>query len=91
MSVSWLVGWSVGLSLCPSIHVDFFSPFYVVSIHFKSFYILTFCLLVLTTVRDLEVLALLMLFLLLILLELAPPAYCLFNILTNGHLRGDAN
>ena len=36
----------------------FFSPFYVVRSLFKSFYILAFSLLVLTTARDLEVLAL---------------------------------
>ena len=45
---------SVGLS----VHISFISPFYVVSSHFKLFYILTFCILVLTTACDLEVLAL---------------------------------
>ena len=55
---------SVGPSVCWSVCLlvpdafFFFSPFYVVRSLFKSFYILAFSLLVLTTARDLEVLAL---------------------------------
>ena len=50
LSGGWLVGNTVFLS--------FYAHLMLILRHFKSFYILTFSLLVLTTARDLEVLAL---------------------------------
>ena len=54
MLVGRLVSWPgpSRRSVCQSV-LAFFSPFYVISSHFKSFYTWTFCLLVLTTARDL--------------------------------------